>query len=137
MAKLIVALFALAFHLCATAQTVGLHLVSAHQHGGLNGINPGVYVRFGNGATVGTFRNSYKRQSAYAAWTFETGHAAGLSAAVTIGAITGYPAAKVMPMLAPSVAFNFGASAVRLALVPKPPRHGTSAGLHLMVEHGF
>jgi hypothetical protein len=133
----IFALFALFFHLAASAQTVGLHLVSAHQHGGLNGINPGIYARFDNGLTVGTYRNSYGRQSVYAADTFETDQVHGFSAALTVGAITGYPAAKVMPMLAPSVAYHFGADAVRLALVPKPPSHGSSAALHLMIEHVF
>jgi hypothetical protein len=130
-------LLALLCHFAASAQTVGLHLVSAHQHGGLNGINPGIYVRFDNGATFGTYRNSHRRQSSYAAWTFETEAVAGFSAALTVGAITGYPAAEVMPMLAPSVAYRVSDYAARLAIVPRPPLAGASAALHLMFETHF
>jgi hypothetical protein len=159
MARIILALLALAFHLGAQAQTIGLHLVSAHQHGGLNGINPGVYVRFGNGATVGTYRNSYRRQSTHPAWTFETEPASGFSAALTVGAITGYGVAHgqqycapgyqdlpgypcqietnaIRAIAMPSAAYHAGAYAGRLGIIPRPGAKGV-AGLHLMVETHF
>jgi hypothetical protein len=155
----IFALFALFFHLAASAQTVGLHLVSAHQHGGLNGINPGIYARFDSGLTLGTYRNSYGRQSVYAAETFETDQVHGFSAALTVGAITGYgrvfgpqycerAEASTNPniicyrdgralafLIAPSIAIHAGEYAVRLGLIP---RVGVKdAALHLMIEQHF
>jgi len=112
---------------------LGLHLATAHFGGhDLNAVNPGVYVRHESGATAGTFRNSYRRQSAYAGWTFET---PGRGLALTVGAITGYPAAKVMPMVAPSARLPLSSSgALRLAYIPKPLKSGTASGLHLSVE---
>lgn len=117
----------------ANAQTVGIHTVSVHAHGGYNNVNPGLYVRHG-GITFGTYRNSYRKQSAYLGYTLETPQWHSMTAAVTVGAITGYERASVMPMLVPSVAYHFGRSAVRLGIVPRPPVNGGSAAMHLMFE---
>ena len=127
---------ALMFSVSARAQQwdVGLHTFSLHQHGSkLSNFDPGVYARY-DGWTGGVFRNSYRRMSVYGGYTFETSTAP-WSAALTVGAVTGYPAASVMPLAVPSVAFKFGDNSVRLGFVPKPPSHGTSASLHLMFEH--
>jgi hypothetical protein len=114
----------------ANAQTIGLHLASAHAHGGYNNSNPGIYLRLDNGVTFGTYRNSDRRQSAYLAYTWESTEWHRFSAGLTAGGVTGYDR-KVSPMLVPSVAF----SGVRLGIVPRP--RGGSSALHLMVEHRF
>lgn len=129
------ALFFLFFCFSAHAQTVGIHTISAHTNGGMNNVNPGVYVRLDN-VTFGTFRNSHRQQSAYLGYTFDR-RFGDVSAAVTVGGITGYPAASVMPMVVPSVAYHFGQHAVRVGIVPKPPVHGSSAAVHLMFETGI
>lgn len=120
---------------CA-AIALGLHLATAHFSGhGLDPIDPGVYVRTECGATAGAFRNSYGRLSTYAGWTWQT---EGGLFALTAGAVTGYPAAKVMPLLVPSLRLEVvdGLDA-RLSFLPKPMKCGTSAGLHLSLEHRF
>lgn len=128
--------FLLLFPVLASAQTVGLHAVSAHQHGGMNNVNPGLYIRHDNGITAGFYRNSYRRESVYIGYTTEVRRGP-VSAALTIGAVTGYPAAPIMALAVPSVAYHFGNNAVRLGIVPKPPSHGTSASVHLMAERHF
>ena len=121
----------------ASAQTIGLHTVSVHEHAGMNNTNQGLYIRLDNGLTAGFYRNSYRQQSAYLAWTFETDQWHGLSAAVSVGGVSGYPAAKVMALIVPSVAYHVGESAVRVGIVPRPPKTGAAAALHLMFEHHF
>jgi hypothetical protein len=118
----------------AAAQTVGIHTVSVHEHSGFNNINPGLYIRYDNGLTGGFYRNSYKRESAYLGYTIETRSFHNLSAAATIGGVTGYPAARVMPLVVPSIAYHFDQSAIRLGIVPRPPKTGAAAALHLMLE---
>lgn len=134
MAKFILVLLALCGS--AHAQTMGLHIASAHEHGGFNGVNPGVYVRLDSGWTAGIYRNSMERTSVYAGFTLETGTRP-LSAAITLGCITGYNA-SVTPLVVPSVAYHFGSNAVRVGFIPRPPGlGGASSALHLMVEHHF
>jgi hypothetical protein len=119
----------------ATAQTVGVHTFSVHERSGFNNVNPGMYVRLDNGLTAGFYKNSYTRESGYVAYTVETDRQ--LSVAITVGGVTGYPAARVMPLVVPSIAYHFDKSAVRLGIVPRPPKAGAAAALHLMVEHHF
>lgn len=126
-------LLLLLFCASAQAQTVGIHTISGHTNGGMNNVNPGLYVRLGNNVTFGTFRNSNRRQSAYLGYTAEY-RWRDVSVGLTIGGITGYRAAPVMPMVVPSVAYHFGKHAVRVGIVPKPPVHGSSAAVHLMFE---
>ena len=123
----------LLFPVLASAQTVGVHTVSVHEHHGLNNTNPGLYIRYDNGLTGGFYRNSYRRESAYLGHTMEARNGS-VSAAVTVGAVTGYPAAKVMALVVPSVAYHFGDSAVRVGIIPRPPKTGAAAALHLMFE---
>jgi hypothetical protein len=130
----------------AHAQTapaaIGLHLGSHHfsappaGHRGWNDSNPGVYARWANGFTVGTLYNSERRQSVYAAWTWETQRWHGLTAALTAGAITGY-AATVSPLLSISGTVALGPrAALRLNLLPKA-HPGGSAVAHLSAEWRF
>lgn len=114
---------------------LGLHLFTAHLGGhGLEAVNPGVYVRTEDGLTAGVFRNSYCRTSAYAGLTLET---ADRRFALTVGGVTGYRTAKVMPLAVPSVRLPItGDLAARLSFVPKLLKGGY-AGLHLSVERSF
>lgn len=123
------ALLLLLFAAASNAQTFGLHIASAHAHGGYNAFNPGVYARLDNGVTFGTYRNSHSKQSAYLGYTWQTGGA--LSYALTAGAVTGYER-SVSPLLAPSIAYR----GIRLGIIPRPMKGG-SAALHLMVERHY
>jgi hypothetical protein len=75
---------------------VGAHLVSYHaQNGGSsdpsdlgwNNKNPGLYARWGNGLTVGAFRNSLFKNSAYLGWTVSD---SADRFALTLGVVSGY-----------------------------------------------
>jgi hypothetical protein len=121
---------------------IGLHIGSYHfsaapaGHRAWNDTNPGVYARWSNGLTVGTLYNSERRQSAYAAWTWETERWHGLTAAVTAGAITGY-AATVSPLLSLSGSVALSQrTALRLSLLPKAHPQA-SAVAHLSAEWRF
>lgn len=80
----------------AQAQTVGLHVGSVHLDGqlqrvrGWNDVNPGVYVRWDSGLTVGAFVNSVKRRSHYVGWSWQARPMQGLEVALTLGALDGY-----------------------------------------------
>ena len=124
--KRIALILVLALSGMAHAGTLGLHIGSQHfpaqQY---NNANPGAYYIHDNGATVGTYYNSERRQSVYAGWTWDSG-----PWRLQIGAITGYERAKVMPMVVPSVALGHG---FRLTVLPKVERNGSSV-IHLMLE---
>ena len=110
----------------AHAGTLGLHIGSQHfpaqQY---NNFNPGAYYIHDNGATVGTYYNSERRQSVYAGWTWDSG-----PWRLQVGAITGYERSAVLPMVVPSVALGYG---FRLTVLPKVDRNGSSVA-HLMWE---
>ena len=110
----------------AYAGTLGVHIGSQHfpaqQY---NNFNPGAYYIHDNGATVGTYYNSERRQSVYAGWTWDSG-----PWRLQVGAITGYERRAVLPMIVPSVALGYG---FRLAVLPKVERGGSSV-VHLMWE---
>ena len=119
---------------------VGLHLATAHFGGhGLKPENPGLYARHASGATGGCYRNSYDRWSCYAGHTWQS---PGQDFALTAGAVTGYPARRVMPLLVPSARIPLptwlaGGASLRVAYIPKPMKHGTASGLHLSTEAEF
>ena len=110
----------------AHAGTLGLHIGSKHfpaqQY---NNFNPGAYYIHDNGATVGTYYNSERRQSVYAGWTWDSG-----PWRLQVGAITGYERSAVLPMVVPSVALWYG---FRLTVLPKVERNGSSV-IHFMWE---
>ncbi|MBQ0934627.1 hypothetical protein [Ideonella paludis] len=125
----------------STAMTLGLHLFTAHVGGDaaaehLQPVNPGIYFRAESGATVGAYRNSYGRASAYAGMTWQTSDG---RFALTVGGVTGYPAAKVLPVVSPSVRLPLGDDgyALRVAYLPKAPCVGTAHGLHIALERRF
>ncbi|HEY4065483.1 MAG TPA: hypothetical protein VGM74_01185 [Burkholderiaceae bacterium] len=142
----------------ALAQTIGIHLVTLHlpQRDYLTGVNPGVYFKAANGATVGLYRNSLGTMSPYAGYTADFG-----AASVTGGVVYGYqrrekdckqvfvgttphparlcdssPGAKTAaaPLLTPSLRLPqvWGVSP-RLTLAPAWLA-GDSTALHLSVE---
>jgi len=124
-----------------TPEVVGLHIGSHHftpapKHiGTWNDNNPGVYARWSNGVTVGTLRNSERRQSVYVGKVFETPRWHSLGADVTVGGITGY-ARAVSPLLALSGSRKAGNTTARLSYLPKAhPK--ASAALHLSTEWSF
>jgi hypothetical protein len=119
--------------LCAVACTViGAHIATAHDTGGKQNVNPGLYVRTESGLTAGAYRNSYDRFSAYGGYTWQTENKL---FALTVGAVTGYPAMRVMPVLAPSLRLPLTErSAARFTLLPKPVKGGTGMGLHFSLE---
>lgn len=124
--KRIVLILALAPSGMAHAGTLGFHLGSQHFPARqFNNRNPGMYYIHDNGATVGTYYNSERRQSVYAGWTWDHG-----PWRLQAGAITGYKRRAVLPMIAPSVALGYG---FRLAVLPKVERRGSTV-VHFMWE---
>jgi hypothetical protein len=115
----------------AVAGTWGLHLVSHHFPArDFNNINPGVYWRGDAGWTLGAYRNSLERTSAYAgySWKWRT-------LALTAGGVTGY-ADDVQPLLVPSLAlFSVRGVTARVAFIPRVEKRIESHVLHLMVEY--
>lgn len=107
---------------------VGVHMGSIHFSGSYNDVNPGLYVNH-DGYTAGVYYNSERHVSAYAGYTVGTG-----PIDWTLGAITGYDRAKVLPLIAPSVKINFTDSVGgRLVLLPNPFKPKESA-LHFTLE---
>lgn len=123
----------------ATAETrFGAHLGSYHFSGDFNNFNPGVYV-YHNGWTLGTYYNSERNQSVYAGYTAEWQLGGQWSAALTVGAISGYARASVLPMAIPSVAWRIPGglgSALRVSVVP-PVGRGSAAAVHASIEWRF
>ena len=120
-----------------SADRIGVHIASQHSEKGFNNVNPGVYVVH-SGYTIGTYYNSEYRQSYYAGYTFEGKLSGPINYGITVGAITGYAAGKVTPMVVPSISYNdglFGGS-TRLSFVPKIQRNGAHA-VHLSYEWSF
>ena len=135
-AAILAALLLVATPKRAYAATLGLHLATAHFGGeGLHSSTPGVYLTTNSGLTLGAYSNSYGATSTYAAWTWQT---ADKRFALTAGGVTGYPAARVMPLLVPSVRIPIvGGASARLSFLAKPPKKGSAGGLHLSVERSF
>lgn len=106
---------------------IGLHLLSLHAQPGMETATPGIYARHApSGTTLGLLRNSEGKASAYAGLTFERG-----PVAITLGAVTGYQRAAVLPLVVPSLQLGGG---LRLSLIPNP--FGAWA-LHLSAERTF
>ena len=127
---LAVALLA-AITISATADAaIGLHIASQHfPEKSYNNDNPGVYARFDNGLTIGTYRNSFRRQATYAAYTYEYGRFA-----VSAGLISGYDRPW---LLVPSVrVLDIDNVSLRLAVIPAIEKGGSSVA-HLMLEAKF
>lgn len=123
---------------CASAgalelpDTVGAHLATWHDRSGFCNFNPGLYLRWKSGLTIGAYENSDCRVSAYAGWTYSYG-----PFAVTAAIVTGYTHHSPMPALIPSVLLPVGEGlSARIAFIPKVEKHSANA-IHLMVERKF
>jgi len=115
----------------AAAGTIGLHLGSQHFPAKkYNNRNPGLYYRTDEGWTVGAYRNSLRRDSVYAGYTWKYGQLD-----VTTAAVTGY-FHKVQPLLVPSVSlFTYHRITPRIAYIPRVEKKIGSHVVHLMAEY--
>lgn len=109
-------------------EVIGAHTVTWHSRAGFCNVNPGAYAIWGNGATLGAYRNSECHNSLYAGHTWHK-DAGPWRLALTGGGVTGYSAYKVTPMLLPSAAIG----PVRLFYIPRLRKSGAHA-FHLAVE---
>ena len=124
-----------------TPALIGLHLATAHfgapADAQLQSQTPGVYLRTAAGLTLGHYRNSHGLPSTYAGWTWSTADGRW---AITAGAVTGYPRARVSPLLVPSLRVPLQDQptgwAARIAYLPKPHSQGAS-GIHLSLERAL
>lgn len=82
--------------------------------------NPGLGYMSEGGLLGGMYRNSYSKPSVYAGKQFSTPINGLLSAGLTVGGVTGYPAAPVLPMVVPELSANLGDS-TKVALMLEPP----------------
>jgi len=116
----------------ATSQTtIGTHIATAHTSPGFNDSNPGLYVRFENGFTAGSYFNSERRQSSYAGVTFPVFDGA---FDVSVLALSGY-LSGVVPAVVPSKRVNLGGGfSARLSLLA-PPK--STAAFHFSLEKEF
>lgn len=103
-------------------------------------VTPGLYLRLANGATIGAYRNSHGRGSAYAGWTFQTEDGRW---ALTVGGVTGYPGPAIAPLVVPSLRLGLDAVgapgwSARIAVMPKPPRQDNgAAAIHFALERAL
>lgn len=137
------ALLACALHSQAQGllpSTVGLHLGTKHSSAGYNNTNPGVYARWHSGITAGVYYNSERATSAYAGYLWETAAYTPLQlqAGLLVGAVTGYRARQITPLLVPSLSAALPATnyRARLTYVPKAEK-GSAHALHLSIEVNF
>lgn len=126
--------------LCCVA-AVGLHLGSYHadplpNQPEFNNRNPGLYVLFNSNVAVGTFYNSVRKQSVYVGYNFKLNNGSARFD-VLVGGVTGYPLAKVIPLVLPSIVFaatdHVG---IRLGYIPRTKATGAHV-IHAMVEYEF
>jgi len=108
-----------------TIALIGLHLGSVHfPQDGYNNVNPGGYLVTPSGLTAGAFYNSQRHLSLYAGKNLPLYG----PVSITLGAVTGYPMAPLLPLVAPSIKLG----AFRLSTVP--PIVGMPLTLHLSLE---
>lgn len=103
------------------AWIIGLQLASAHFGSGAEAMEwatPGIYARHPSGFTAGAYRNSQGHGSAFAGWTWQT---ESRTWAITVGAVTGYERASVLPLVVPSMRIPMGDTGVALRLSAVPP----------------
>lgn len=110
--------------------TLGVHLFSHHfpsDH--YNNVNPGLYYRLAEGPVAGFYRNSVRRLSVYAGYTWQYGRFD-----LTTGAVTGYTQGAQL-LLVPSVGlFTVHGVTARLAFIPRIEKRIGSHVLHVAIE---
>ena len=122
----------------APAADLGIHLGTYHtRHGVYNNANPGVYARADNGLTAGVYLNSLSKVSTYAGWTTST-QAGPVELSLTLGGITGYPGASVLPLAVPSAAIKVDeATSLRLTWIPRVHPKVDTHAFHVAIETKF
>ncbi len=115
----------------AQAGTIGLHVASHHAPAkNYNNSNPGIYYRNDEGWTAGAYRNSLRKDSVYAGYTWKFG-----ALDVTTAGVTGY-FDKVQPLLVPSISlFTYQGITPRIAYIPRVEKKIGAHVLHLMIEY--
>lgn len=112
----------------ADVDRIGVHLGTVHNGAGFEDVNPGMYVVWDNGATVGAYRNSEGAGSAYAGWTWGKG-----LVSLTAMAVTGYQRAPIVPGLVPSIRVPLGdRSAARVSFILAPEKRARA--VHFSME---
>jgi hypothetical protein len=113
----------------------GVHALSLHDRAGFESVTQGLYVQAPSGWTGGVLRNSLGRTSVYLGRSWQSADGRW---SLTAGGISGYPAARIVPLLVPSARVGLGAAgALRLSFIPRPPGKGGAAALHLSLERSF
>ena len=117
---------------------LGAHLMSYHDSGHFNNVNPGLYLHLESGITAGTYYNSERRQSQYAGYTFKPFDALP-HLDVTVGAVTGYKRKRVSPLFIPSyTAFQTEEGwRGRIGLLPRMGSVQPVNVVHFMLEKQF
>jgi hypothetical protein len=98
-----------------------------------NEINPGIGYMTKDGWGGGVYKNSYNRPSFYAGKEMRYPVNGLLDAALTLGAVTGYPAKDVLPMVLPSLIGKLGQH--EMALMLQPPMGPTKGALGLQYRY--
>lgn len=116
-------------------EAMGIHLFSRHDpYGGENQYNPGFFVRFQHGITVGQYTNSLARETNYVGWTSPEWYRLRLS----VLAATGYKKKDPVIVPIPSVKlyqFDDGPS-IWLSGTPVQITDSRAVG-HLHIEWSF
>ena len=108
--------------------TIGVHAYTYHfdKSQNYNNYNPGLYLEY-QGWIAGAYYNSERAPSAYAGYTFKAVFGSWID--VTVGAVTGYERAAVLPLVVPSIKVW---DHVRFSLLLPPEKTGW--GLHVSFE---
>jgi hypothetical protein len=95
-----------------------------------NNANPGLYVRYGSWVGGG-FYNSLYKPSFYVAYTYPLSP----HVDVTVGAVTGYNWAKVVPLVSPSFHWSVAKDVEgRFSVLPGVGK-GSAWALHFSIEY--
>lgn len=124
--------------------TVGLHWLSGHTRGGYEAVTPGLYLRTGQGATVGAYRNSYHHLAAYVGVTQDLRVSPSVTVSLTLGVIAGYREGQVTPgprgdltlapLVAPSILIHDSdGTGARFTFLPPTSPKGAGV-VHLSLE---
>lgn len=115
----------------STPEVMGVDIASAHAHSGMNSINPGIYARWSNGLTAGSYYNSERRMTVWGGYTL---HDSDDRFALMLGVGTGYGKRRFTPMVIPSVRLGLNeTTSVRLSLAAAK----NNPAVHLSIEKRF
>jgi hypothetical protein len=117
---------------------LGAHLMSYHDSGHYNNLNPGLYLQHASGMTVGSYYNSERKQSYYGGYTFKPlDRFPNLD--VTAGVVSGYSKVHTIPFVLPSYTVFKTDEGVRarLGYMPRIGSFQPVNVVHLMLEKQF